>query len=77
MLPCCLLALSFVIQTKATKMGPVEISKSLIIHHIGIQQGHGIILLQNTPLTSQYYVVMLHKKHQQQEPMGYEKKPEG
>lgn len=41
MLPCCLLALSFVIQNWATKMGPVEISKSLIIHHIGIQHSHG------------------------------------
>lgn len=62
-LPCCFLALLFLIQIQATKMGTGAISKSLPTHEIGLQQGHSTTLLQNTPLKSQYDVLLLHKKH--------------
>lgn len=62
-LPCCFLSLLSLIQIQATKMGTAAISKSLPIHEIGLQQGHSTTLLQNTPLKSQYDVVLLHKKH--------------
>lgn len=44
-LPCFLLSLPFLIQTKAITVAPVAIAKSLPIHETGLQQGHGITVL--------------------------------